>query len=541
MLVWGLVLLASARFGLRGLPPPAEHVPPYTLWLPEGGEAPALDPAPARVATGADIPEGDRFLALGRDVQVSPELPRRLAACGRFVSVVPRPSGGPVKLAVERLLRDFANPAAVNDPRHPAGYADARCAWLRRRDLELPAVGEPGPLRAARARKAHGLAVDLRDGYAGDRPRGPRVVSAPGLSLAALRARVPALTEPEPVARTLMVSVPLTLCLAPWPLLLEPAARPAALLAIGLGTAARFMTAVREGFGLPLAVLGWLLEPIAALTVWRAPPTPIDKTLPDVPEDAPALTAATPVSAAPWLDAAAVPRLARRLGGAAPVMEQIYDNRPAGTTARARAADRWIHAAPAARAVRHRWLAVAELGRKIAPRSLLSIPCGGARDAAAIGAGHTVLVDPDPTARRLAAENCAAAGVSAEVRDGTVETLPPDETYDLAIYVGLMEYLSDEQTVAHLATLRGRLAPDGALIASTTAADDSQGRMRSWLGWKTRARSADALVSLLGKGGFDVVERRVDPLGIQWVMLARPRPPGASGRFTSGELRRGGP
>ena len=40
---------------------------------------------------------------LGREVAVSPELPRRLSACGAFVSVVPRPSGGPIRLAVERL------------------------------------------------------------------------------------------------------------------------------------------------------------------------------------------------------------------------------------------------------------------------------------------------------------------------------------------------------------------------------------------------------------------------------------------------------
>lgn len=539
VLLWGLVLLASARFGLRGLPPPAEVVPPYTLWMPDGGEPPTLDPAPARVHAAPTPPDADRMLVLGRGVRVAPELPRRLAACGPFVSVIPRPRGGPLRLAVERLLRDFANPAAVNDPRHPAGYADARCAWLRRRDLDLPGVGEPGPLRAARARKAHGLAVDLRDGYAGDRPRGPRVVEAPGHGPAELRALVPALTAPEPAARTLMVAIPPALCLAPWLLLLAPAARPAALLAIGLGTAARLMTAVREGFGGALPVLGWVIEPLLSFTVRRAPETPARSEMPPVPADAPALTGAKPVEGAAWLDDAAVPHLARRLGGAAPVMEQIYRNTPAGRTARARAADRWIHAAPAARAVRHRWLAVAELGRKCAPRSLISVPCGSARDAAAIGAGRRVLVDPDPTARRLAAERCAAAGVEAEVIDGTVEALP-EGPFDLAIYVGLMEYLDDEEVIAHLATLRARLAPDGALITSTTAADQSQGRMRDWLGWQTRARSADALAALLGRAGFDVAERRVDPLGIQWVMLARPRPPSdRSDRFTSSELRRG--
>lgn len=535
--LWGLVLLASARFGLRGLPPPAVQSPVYALWLPGGGEAPILDPAPARVFRGPAVPEdADRLLVLGPGVHVAPELPRRLAACGAFVSILPRPRGGPLRLAVERLLRDFANPAAVNDARSPAGYADDRCVWLRRRDLALPAVGEVGPLRAARARKAHGLPVELRDGHAGDSPRGATVVSAPGRSPAELRARVAALTAPEPVARTLMIAVPLTLCLAPWPLLLVPGARGPALLAIGFGTAARLMTALREGFGAALPVLGWLIEPLLALQVARGAKPPVDTRLPAVPAEAPALTGARPVEGKAWLDAAAVPHLARRLGGAAPVMEQIYRNRPAGTSGRGRAADRWIHASPAARAVRHRWLAVAEMGRRLAPRRVLSVPCGSARDVAAIGAPAAVLVDPDPAARALAAARCPGA----EVVDGTVEALP-EGPFDLAIYVGLAEYLDDEQVVAHLLILRGRLSPDGALLTSTTAADDSQGRMSAWLGWKTRPRSADAMVALLGRGGFEVERRRVDPHGIQWVFLARPRPPGGSGRFTSSELRPASP
>lgn len=517
--LWGLVLLASARHALRGLPPPVAEVPPYALWMPAGGDPPPLEPAPARTFVGELPQDGpDRLLVLGPDVRVSPELPARLAACGAFVSVFPRPRGGLVRLAVERLLRDFANPPAVVDAAHPAAYADARCAWLRRRDLALPAVGDEPVLRAARARKAHGLPVELRDGHAGDDFRGPPVIAARGLAPAGLRARVPDLTAPEPVARALMVGLPLLMNLGPWLLLLADGARGPAWLAIGLGTAARFMTAVRDGFGHLLTIAGWALDPALALVAAAAPRAPVNRTMPEVPAEAPALTGARGVEVPGWVDASAVAHLARRLGGAGPVMEQIYENHPAGRTRLGRLVDRWIHASPAARAVRHRWVTVGALGRRLAPRRVLSVPCGSARDVAAIAPAEAVLVDPDPAARALAAARCPGATVV----DGTVATAP-EGPFDLVIYVGLAEYLDDAEVVRHLVALRGRLGEDGALLTSTTAPHDSQKRMNERLGWQTRPRTAEAMTALLETAGFEVDRRGVDPLGIQWVFVARPR------------------
>ncbi|MCA9541056.1 MAG: hypothetical protein KC620_19280, partial [Myxococcales bacterium] len=267
--LWGLVLLASARVTLRGLPPPTDEVPPYALWLPEGGEAPTLEPAPAQVIVGALPPEGaNRLLVLGPGVTVTPDLPRRLAACGDFVSVLPRPRGGLIGLAIERLRRDFAGVPAVLDATRPQGFADERCAWLRRRDLALPGVGDEPVLRAARARKAHGLTVDLRDGFIDDGPA--TAVRAPAMRLGAHRSRLSDLVAPEPTARWALFGVPLLLCLAPWPLLLDAASRPAELLAIGLGSAARLMTATREGFGYALTLAGWVIEPLIALRCLRA-------------------------------------------------------------------------------------------------------------------------------------------------------------------------------------------------------------------------------------------------------------------------------
>lgn len=523
--LWGLVLLASARTALRGLPPPIAEIPPFALWMPEGGDPPPLEPAPARVFVGELPADGpDRLLVLGRDVRVSPELPARLAACGAFVSVFPRPRAGLVRPAVERLLRDFANPAVVVDPARAAGYADARCAWIRRRDLALPGVGDEPVLRAARARKAHGLPVDLRDGHAGDDFRGPPVIAARGLSPRALRALVPDLTAPDPAARAALVFFPLLMNLAPWPLLLDPAARGPALLAIGLGTAARLMTAVRDGFGPLLALAGWVIEPALALMAATAPRNAVASAMPVVSGDAPALTASRGVEVPGWIDASAVAHLAHRLGGAGPVMEQIYRNEPAGRTRIGRVVDRWIHSSAAARAVRHRWVTVGELGRRLAPRRVLSVPCGSARDVAVIGAGEAVLVDPDPAARALAAARCPEAVVV----DGTVATAPAGP-FDLVIYVGLAEYLDDAEVVRHLAALRGRLGEDGALLTSTTAPHESQKRMNERLGWQTRARTPDAMAALLAAAGFEVDRRGVDPMGIQWVILARPRVTTSSG------------
>lgn len=514
--VWGLILLASARIALRRLPDPFAKVGVYQLWLPGGGEAPTLDPPPVQVVRGAAPTDGPaRVLVLGPGVEVSADLPARLTACGAdFVGVFALPRGGPLGLARERALRDLAGVEQVQDARHPAGYADGRCAWLHRQDLDLPGVGEEPVLRTARARKAHGLPVTLRDGRdAAGRP----CVVAPALTGAALRASVPDRTGGDRLVRGVLALMPLLLVVTPLLLLLDAAARPAALLALGVGAAARLMTAVRDGFGVSLALLGPLVEPLVALEVLRAPAAPPGPGLPALPEAAPqVLTGARAAEKGSWLERAAVPFLARRLGGAAAVMEQIYSNRPAGTGALGRAIDRAVHTSPAARAVRHRLVMTAELGRALAPERLLSVPCGGARDAALIGAPHTVLVDPDAHARALAQAACPGATVVA----GTLEDLPPGP-FDVILFVGLSEYLDERTLVAGLQRLRERLAPGGALLTTTTAENADRQRMRRLLGWETRARAPEELVRLLGLGGFRVEAKRADPLEIQWLFVAR--------------------
>ncbi len=519
--LWGLVLLSSARPGPVGLPAPTAVVPPYTLWLPEGGEAPTLEPAPAEVLRGAAPPTDgpQRVLVLGAGVRVPVDLPGRLAACGvDFVSVFPVPRGGVAALAVERWRRDFAGPPAVADARNPAGFADRRCAWLRRADLGLPAVGAEPVLRAARARKAHGLTVELRSG----RGAAGAQVTAPAFGWRAHRADFADLVAPDPVVGWLVRGLPPLMTLPPLLLLAVPGARAPALLALGLGSGARLMSAVRDGFGYPLAVAGWLLEPALALWTLGAARDPTERALPTPPRTAPpGLTGpATPAGGA-WLEAAAVPFLARRLGGASRVMEQVYRNHPAGRTALGRVVDRAVHVAPASRAVRHRWVATVELARALEPQAVLSVPCGSARDAAAIAAPRTVLADPDPDARAQAKARCP----DAEVVNATVEQCPAGP-FDLVLYVGLSEYLDDAEVVRHLNALRGRLRPDGALLTTCTAEHPQRAQMGRWLGWRTRARTPDAFAALLDAAGYRVEARVADPFGIQWVFQARPRPVG---------------
>lgn len=518
--VWALILLASAVTVLPPLPAPVADVPAYQVWLrgaKSTADAPTLDPPPTHVHRGEAPPERGpaHVLVLSADAQVDPALPRRLAACGAaFVSVFPLPVGGPLGHARERAVRDLAQAEKVRTLTHPAGFADARCAWLRLDDLRLPGAGVEPVLRAARARKAHGLGVDLRDPRSAD---AVTCVRAPALDRRALRAGLADALQGDQVARGILVGLPLFLVVPAVIALFTPASW-LGLVALGLGAAARGMTAYRDGFGLTLPVLGPLFELWIAAEMALAPLKWPRPEFPTLPEAAPqSLTGAAARKKGRWLEAAGVPFLARRLGGATAVMEQIYRNTPVGRTALGRVVDRWVHASPAARAVRHRFCMTVSMGRALAPRSLLSIPCGGGRDAAAINAPRTVLIDPDAHARAVSARH----NPDAQVLDGTLETLP-DTTFDLIMFVGLAEYLDDPVLIRGLIALRERLAPGGALLCTTTAANPDMTRMGDRLGWETKARAPDDLARVLDAAGFAVERREHDPLGIQWLFVARP-------------------
>ena len=199
-------------------------------------------------------------------------------------------------------------------------------------------------------------------------------------------------------------------------------------------------------------------------------------------------------------------------------MEQLYSCIPSGNSRLGRQIDRWVHWAPATRAVRWRWLLAGELLRKLGPRSVLSVPCGTARDVSWGEPESAWMVDPDPAVRARTEERIPEA----RVIDGSVDDLP-DRMFDCIVYIGLSEYLGDGEVRRHLDVLRSRLVPGGALITSMTADHEQRTFMSRQLGWSTRPRTQDGMCRLLESSGFWVELIEHDPHKVQWVFLARER------------------
>ncbi|MCK6569833.1 class I SAM-dependent methyltransferase family protein [Myxococcota bacterium] len=525
-LAWLLVglamagLLARARPSTPRLAAPAASsvVPPYVLVWSGTGAPPPLEPAPVHTVPdlGAARSLGvEQALVLDPGVTVVADLPARLAACGAFVSVFPMPTGRAT--AEECWVRDFAGPNRVRDATSPAGFADARCAWFPLADLDLPGEGVEPLLRAARARKAHGLPVELRDGRD---ESGRTCVAGVPTSPARWTSLLSDVLLDDPVLRAFLGLLPVMLAALALAAIAWHETRATGLLVLFLGVLARTWRAFDLGFGGAQALLGIATEPLLSIRIWRHRPTLPPAPFPTVQTGpAPRLTGPQTTLAGmdARLDASAVLHLARRVGGAAAVMEQIYGNRPSGQTPFGRVIDRWVHASAGARALRFRRLSVTGLLQALRPASVVSVPAGSARDVAPVDVARVVLVDPDPMARALAAGLCPRA----EIVAGTVETTPPGP-FEVAVYVGLAEYLDDADVVRHLVVLRARLEKGGALITSTTAPHPDQRFMAERLGWRTRSRRHEAYGALLDAAGYRVEQRLCDPLGIQWVFLARP-------------------
>ncbi len=433
---------------------------------------------------------------------------------------------GLIAQAYERFVRDFAGVGRVLNPRDPAGFADGRCAWLLRQHLSLPGVGEEPVLRAARALKAHGYPVDLRDGFSGDGPPWHSVVKARPMSRANWMQMWPDLAVTEPLARPLFVAFTLLVSVAPWGFLLLPSTRPYGVLIIFVAMATRLMTGLRDGFGLGLTMAGWGLEPYLAVCAAAAPKMEAEDGLPELgTQTPPALTASEATSGlfSRWADHAGVPYLARRLGGSARVMEQVYNNEPCGDSVLGRFVDRQVHQSTASRAVRHRLLTTIKEARRLTPMRILSVPCGSARDIAGVVEGRAdieriVLVDPDPWALDVAGRRCSGA----HLIEGGLDDLP-EERFDLVVYVGLSEYLGDAEVIRHFKLLERRLDVDGRLITSVTDEHPQRGAMKDILGWETRKRSPDAFINLIEMAGLLVESHRADPEQAQWVMVLRKR------------------
>ena len=110
---------------------------------------------------------------------------------------------------------------------------------------------------------------------------------------------------------------------------------------------------------------------------------------------------------------------------------------------------------PVARALRQRLLAGLR-GR------VLEVGCGDGRSFEHYPASVTqlVAVEPDPTARTVAAERARAAAVPIDVVEGTAEALPADDgCFDAVVFMGLLCTVPDQ--AAALAEMRRAVAPSG--------------------------------------------------------------------------------
>ena len=519
--LWALIFLGRPQSEALSLPRPTVSVPNYALWLPDGGACPRLEPPPLKVFRGPTIPTNVPYvLCLGPNLSVSSNLVSRIAAAEcDFVSVFVFPKGGFVGRYWERLMRDFAQPRAVNDVRHSAAFADVRCFWFRPDDLDLPANGENIAIKLARARKAHGLPVGLFSGYeVGDEAPS---VSGQAMTWANVQTQINDWFEPLPIARWLVFLASLFLWWVPSVGLAFEQTFWFAACGLTLGISQRLVASLHDGFSRLSCLYAPFLEPLywgkAALN-YR--PARLQAPLESLPRSPKLLTSAKAGRYPQWLDTSTFASASKRYGGAAFVMDLLYDNQPSGSSRLGQLVDQLIHLSPAARAVRYRCRRVKTLIKSLhTDGDLLSLPCGSAAD---IPAGNLTLelVDPDPYALQAAKERHPNAVVSQETFDGFVF----DTAISTFVYCGLSEYLTEREVIGHLNTIAQTLEVDGRLITSTTERNDSQVLMKKYLGWHTRSRSSKDFVDLLERCGFIVCGTWSDPNRIQTVFEAKKAP-----------------
>ena len=251
----------------------------------------------------------------------------------------PRPEGAVADLFYERMRRDFAQSAWVNDPKNAASFVDQRCVWFRGCDVHLPS-GERCPVfRIGRARKAHGLETRLYVGFEmGDEAR---EIRAPAMNWTQIQSELHDWYLPQPLLRAFLPLFSIMMWLGPLVALFWIEARDAAILSLTLGLAQRLCAALYDGFSIKLVLMAPFTEP----WFWvKAARSVVGQTLVSQPD----LSAWQSIDEiAPsgrqrwrWLDESLFVFSARRLGGSAKVMKLLYDHAPAAFTYRGLALDK---------------------------------------------------------------------------------------------------------------------------------------------------------------------------------------------------------
>nr|WP_269204993.1 methyltransferase domain-containing protein [Motilibacter aurantiacus] len=150
------------------------------------------------------------------------------------------------------------------------------------------------------------------------------------------------------------------------------------------------------------------------------------------------------------------------------------------------------------------------------PLDVLEVGCGqGAAGARLAALGRYVGLEPDQQSYAVAVERVGAAGGT--VRHGSLETLAPDERFDLVCAFEVLEHIEDDRGA--LAAWVDRLRPGGSLLLSVpayqrrfAAADELVGHYRRY--------DPPALRLLLRSVGLDAVDLRLYGMPVGYALEA---------------------
>jgi SAM-dependent methyltransferase len=155
-----------------------------------------------------------------------------------------------------------------------------------------------------------------------------------------------------------------------------------------------------------------------------------------------------------------------------------------------------------------RWEVVAH-ALPAAAHDVLEVGCGQGAFAVRLARRYRYVgLEPDARSFEAARDRLARHVASAEVRNGDLSALAPDEAFDLVCAFEVIEHMEDDRGA--LETWVDRVRPGGSLVVSTPA---SQHRFAAWdeMVGHFRRYDADDLRALLTNAGLEEV--RVNHFG----------------------------
>ncbi|MEB3198408.1 MAG: methyltransferase domain-containing protein [Candidatus Sericytochromatia bacterium] len=152
-----------------------------------------------------------------------------------------------------------------------------------------------------------------------------------------------------------------------------------------------------------------------------------------------------------------------------------------------------------------RWPLIAALLREAAPASILEVGAGQGAVGVRLARWSRYLgLEPDARSAAVAAQRLAASP-GAQLRHGDIESLAPEERFDLVCAFEVLEHLEDD--VGALRRWGEHLSPGGTLLLSVPAHRRRFGPADAAVGHWRRYDAAD-LEAVLHAAGFTIVARR---------------------------------